>query len=166
MTPVSEGSSNTTSTPVHPVGEPAPKCTGDFFAVARNKQGEVVFSVEERNLVLDSAQEILSRLLTSGDAGAVIDRIGFGTNSTLPQGADTALTDPYYKVVTSATFNAPNQAVFDWTLDYAEAVEDPYKTITEYALVCADGTLFSRKVKGAIEKTEDISLTGQWVINF
>lgn len=38
--------------------------------------------------------------------------------------------------------------------------------IRELGLLCADGTLFARKVRGLIEKTSDLSITGSWTIIF
>ncbi|MNC78397.1 hypothetical protein D3C75_1305980 [compost metagenome] len=38
--------------------------------------------------------------------------------------------------------------------------------IRELGLLCADETLFARKVRGLIEKTSDLSITGSWTIIF
>ena len=60
-------------------------------------------------------------------------------------------------------YPATGQVRFNWSLSTAELNG---VAITEFGLLCADGTLFSRKQRKPIEKESDLSLTGSWTILF
>jgi hypothetical protein len=105
----------------------------------------------------------LAALLAEGDHGKIVSRIGFGVNDTPPAPEDKALTDAYIKQIGEASYPAPGQVRFAWSLDGPEANG---KAIKEFGLILADGTLFSRKTRGVIQKESDISLLGTWTISF
>jgi hypothetical protein len=125
--------------------------------------GKLIDEWEDKNMILAPARSALAALLGGGGSAKVINRIGFGTNGTAPTPSDTALTSGYVKSVGAVTYPGAGQVRFAWSLAGSEANG---KTLREFGLVCTDGTLFSRKVRGAIEKESDISLTGTWTISF
>lgn len=135
---------------------------GDFrLEVRRNGVLEQVF--EERNLIVNGAKDQLARLVGGSGANRQITQIGFGIGAAAASPGNTALTSAYTKPVTSVEYPTTGQVRFNWTLSTAEANG---KSITEFGLVCADGTLFSRKVRAPIQKESDLSLSGAWTIIF
>ncbi|MGL5948146.1 MAG: hypothetical protein ACRCYV_03670 [Aeromonas sp.] len=117
----------------------------------------------EQNMIMNSAKATLAKLIAGEGAGAAITRIGFGIDANGPTPDDKALTAAYIKTLDGHSFPAPGQVTFAFSLAESEANG---KTIRELGLICADSALFSRKVRGAIEKTADLSLTGTWTIIF
>lgn len=135
---------------------------GDFrLRVYRN--GVLVEEQHDPNMIMNVAKDAMARLIGGDVAGKSITSIGFGTNGIGPSPDDTALTGAYSKPVADVTYPATGQAAFSWTLGTSEANGT---AITELGLVCEDGTLFARKVRGAINKASDLSLDGVWTIIF
>lgn len=128
------------------------------------QRGVLVDQFVERNLIVDNAKLILSRLLGSGASGKVITQIGFGTSGAAPASSNTGLTGAYLRALSSPTYPATNQVRFPFTLGTSEANG---MAILEFGLYSADSTLFSRRTRGtAINKDNTISLTGTWTISF
>lgn len=127
------------------------------------KDGKIIQSFDEQNLIVNAAKSQLAMLIGGDGANRHITSIGFGIGTTAASPNDTALASPYTKAIGSRSYPAAGQVQFNWSLSSAEANG---KAITEFGLICADGTLFSRKVRAPIQKESDLSLTGSWTIVF
>jgi hypothetical protein len=133
--------------------------------------GRLIEDYQNHNLIVDGAHEIMAKLivatftgLPATDTGKKIDRIAFGINGTDPTPGDTVITSPFIKGFDHITFPAPNQVSFNWSLGTTEANG---KAISEFGLLCTDGTLFARRNRvKPINKDSDIAIEGQWVIVF
>ena len=137
---------------------------GEFTLIGKDKNGNVVLDYSDNNLIVNNAKSALASLVSNVAAESkVITQIGFGTSGTTPSPNDITLTASYKKNVTSYSYPEPGKVKFSWRLDYGEANG---KAIAEFGLLCADGTLFARKVRGAITKDEDLALEGEWTIIF
>lgn len=134
-----------------------------IFLVEVRRNGVLIEVVEETNLIVSGAKNQLARLVGGNGTNRHINRIGFGTGTAAAAPTNTALTAAYVKNVTSVEYPATGQVRFHWTLSTAEANG---MSITEFGLICADGTLFSRKVRAPIQKESDLSLSGAWTIIF
>jgi len=137
--------------------------TGIFTLVVRDRDGRVLSIFEEKNLIVNGAKNQLARLIAGNVSDRHITRIGFGTGTTAANPNDTGLTNAFYKPITSVTYPATGRVSFTWSLSTAEANG---LAITEFGLLCADLTLFARKQRAAINKSDDISLDGTWTIIF
>lgn len=140
---------------------PAPR--GDFYCRVYQR-GQLLQVIDERNLIVNVARRTMARL-TGGDVtDRSITQIGFGSSGTEATVEDTALTTPFLKDLESVEYPTDQSVAFNFELatDEANGLE-----IIEFGLLCANGDLFSRKVRtGPIEKDEDISLSGKWTIYF
>jgi len=128
------------------------------------KNGQVIKSVNEKNLVVNGGRNALAALIGgSGGTDNVITQIGFGTGTTAAALTDFELTGVFTKSFDSVGYPQTGAVSFTWALDYAE---NNGVDITEFGLICDDDTLFSRKVRDAITKTSAIRLEGIWTIQF
>jgi hypothetical protein len=130
------------------------------------KSGVLVEEIDEQNLVVNTAKEQLARLISGDFNGRNITKISFGENGILPNEADTTITAPFTKNISGVIYPDVGQVQFNWELTINEANG---KGILEFGLICADGTLFSRRAreKGKpLNKESDISIIGQWIIIF
>ena len=130
------------------------------------KNGTPIEKVEKQNLIVNGARVQMAYLIAGNGAGRHITKIAFGTNGTEPTLADSVMTDAYEKPVSAHSFPETGQIQFDWNLETTEANG---KAILEFGLVTQDGTLFSRRVRESgmpINKAEDISIEGKWIIIF
>lgn len=126
--------------------------------------GQLIDVFSEKNLIVDTAKSLLANLIGGKVQGKSISTIGFGTNGSPPVNSNTSLTNPFTKGLDSVTFPAANQVSFNFSLASSEANGTQ---IMEFALLSADGTMFSRRVRNSpLNKDSDISLTGSWVISF
>lgn len=133
------------------------------FRLTLYRHGLPVAEIVEPNLIIDGAKNQLARLVGGSGAGRHITHIGFGVGTSAAAPGNTGLTGAFWKPVTSVSYPATGQAAFAWSLSTAEANG---LAITEFGLRCADGTLFARKVRNPIHKSDDLSLTGVWTIIF
>jgi hypothetical protein len=133
------------------------------FELKVYKNGQPTEEYKDENMIMNVAKEALTKLIGGDGSGKTITKIGFGTNAFSPTPADTSLTDAYIKNITSKTYPQVNQVQFNWSLTTSEANG---KSIREFGLICSDNTLFARKTRGVIEKSDDISLEGSWTIIF
>ena len=131
--------------------------------IRRARDGALIERFEDANLIVNGAKDQLARLVGGNGASRHVTQIGFGTGTAAAAPGNTALTGAYWKPVTSVSYPATGQVAFAWSLSTAEANG---LAITEFGLRCADGTLFARKVRAAIHKSDDLSLTGTWTIIF
>ena len=87
-----------------------------------------------------------------------------GTNGTAPDSEDKVITGAYKKTLIGSSHPTAGQVLFEWNLLESEANG---KAIKEFGLLCADGTLFARRTRTkALEKENDISIEGEWLIIF
>jgi hypothetical protein len=142
------------------------------FRMRMYRRGSLIEEYEDRNMIVDGTRIAMTRLLVGtltginpdGGAGKKINRIAFGTNGAMPVPGDTAITAPFTKSFDRISYPASNQVEFGWSLATTEANG---KAISEFGLLCVDGTLFARKNRGTpINKDSDIAIEGQWVIIF
>jgi hypothetical protein len=134
------------------------------YTVFRN--GVAVEDVEETNLIVTAGRTQLAHLLAGDVAERRIARIAFGTSGVPPALSDTEIANRYLKNISGFSFPEPGQITFNWGLGTAEANG---KAILEFGLLCADNTLFSRRIRESgrpINKESDISLEGEWTIIF
>jgi hypothetical protein len=127
------------------------------------RRGMLIDEWEDSNVIVEAAKSALAMLISGAGTGKVVSKIGFGTSATPPDMADAALTDAYIRPLNTASYPEPGQVRFYWLLGAEEANGI---NIAEFGLICADGTLFSRRTRAAIFKETDISLSGAWTISF
>jgi len=106
---------------------------------------------------------MLARLISGAGSGDSVTHIGFGTGSSPASPNDTELTATHWRPLSGHSYPAPGQVMFSFNLGTTEANG---LTIREFGLRTSSGELFSRKVRGGIEKNSDISLEGTWTITF
>lgn len=134
-----------------------------LFHVDIWRRGKLIATIDEQNLIVNGAKNQLARLIGGDGANRQINRIGFGTGTSPAAPNDITLTGALIKALAGHSYPATGQVKFDWTLSTAEGNG---AAITEFGLLCADDTLFARKVRAPIEKDADLSLTGSWTIIF
>ena len=136
-------------------------CRGDFH-LAVYKDGKIIDRIDDHNLVVDAGRIRLAEL-AAGKSGSCITKIGVGSGSTAEAADDTELEGQQLFPLTSATVDG-RDARFDFLIDNSQA--NGLK-IHEYGLFCADGTMFSHRVRtGLIEKEDDIQIKGYWILHF
>ena len=113
------------------------------------------------NLVVNLGKGKITRLLANDGVGNYVSSIAVGTSLTTPTVADTVITDSFIKSLTGYLFPSATSVRFEWTLELTEANG---KAISEYGLITQDGTLFSRKTRGTINKESDVKIDGSWTI--
>jgi hypothetical protein len=128
------------------------------------KAGKLIEEWIEENLILDLAKTQMSHLLGGDGEDRQITRIAFGTNGTNPIVTDTEITNAFTTEISAVSFPDEVSVRFDWEL---ETGENNGMAIMEFGLMCADGVLFSRRVRTKpIHKADDISIEGRWTISF
>lgn len=136
-------------------------CRGDFH-LAVYKDGKIIDRIDDHNLVVDAGRIRLAEL-AAGKSSACITKIGVGSGSTAEAADDTELEGQQLFPLTSATVDG-RDARFDFLIDNSQA--NGLK-IHEFGLFCADGTMFSHRVRtGLIEKEDDIQIKGYWILHF
>lgn len=136
---------------------------GRFCLELRRADGSLIEAIDEANLIVNGAKDQLARLAGGNGSGRHITHIGFGVGTGAASPNDAGLTGAFWKAISSVGYPATGQVAFSWTLSTAEANG---MAITEFGLRCADGTLFARKTRQPIHKSDDLSLTGTWTIIF
>lgn len=137
------------------------KMKGTLLLTVLNRQGEVVATYTQHNLIVDSGYQAVAGAL-AGVEGAKIAYFAVGTNGNDPAPADTAIENG---VCVPLTFEVLDNAAvrFDFIVDYDIANG---KDIQEFGLLTQDGRLFSRLTREEhISKTEEMMLAGSWTIN-
>jgi hypothetical protein len=134
------------------------------FRMRIYQRGALIENYEDHNLIVDGARTAMARLVAGNGTGKSINRIAFGINGSMPVPSNTSIVSPFTKSFDRISFPASNQVEFDWSLATTEANG---KAISEFGLLCADDTLFSRKNREKpINKDSDIAIEGQWIIIF
>ena len=134
------------------------------YRIYRN--GKLEEETKEENLIVTVGRTQMAKLLAGDFTKRNVSQISFGTNGTAPALENTVITGAYKKAISSINFPAAGQVRFNWNLATTEANG---KAILEFGLICADDTLFSRRVRESgkpINKESDISLEGSWTIIF
>ena len=139
----------------------AKPCKGEFH-IDVFKDGRCVDSYGDHNLVVESGRIRLAEL-AAGKSSAYITQIGIGEGSTTEKDTDTALENQMLFPLNDASVTDRDARV-DFSIDNTQG--NGLK-IHEFGLFCADGTMFSHRVrKGAIEKENDITIKGYWILHF
>jgi hypothetical protein len=137
------------------------------YKVYRHRGNNVKELVEEsrrENLIVNGARNQMARLIAGNFTSRNITKISLGTNGTEPTVDDVEITNAFTKEVEGFSYPAMGQVTISWKLLTSE---DNGQAIMEFGLVCADDTLFSRRVRAhPIYKETDISIEGQWTILF
>lgn len=133
------------------------------FKMRIYQKGKLIETYEDKNLIVDGAREAAAKLIAGEGEEKHIAKIAFGTNGNIPTPSDTAITDPFVKELAGVSYPVLGRSEFSWKLFASEANG---KQISEFGLLCEDGTLWARKVRDeAIPKGPDIALEGEWIIN-
>jgi hypothetical protein len=128
------------------------------------RAGGLIEERVEENLIVNLARTQMSRLIGGDGEGREIAQIAFGTNGATPVVSDETIANAYTKEFSAVSFPDEASVQFDWVL---ETGEDNGQAIMEFGLLCADGALFSRRVRvNPIHKEDDISIEGRWTISF
>lgn len=133
------------------------------FELKVYRKGVLIEHVSEPNMILKRAKVLSSKAAKNEAAGVYINRIAFGTSSTPADPEDTALTSAFIKPIGAHSYPAPGHIRFEFSCLNAEANG---KILREFGLMLSDGTLYARKVRGLLEKNDDISFVGSWTIKF
>lgn len=133
------------------------------LSVAVYRHGVLLQQWEETNLVVNEARTMLAQLVAGDGAGSAITQIGFGVGGSPAAPGNTSLSSAYVRNLTGHSYPEAGKVRFTFALATSEANG---LTIREFGLITADNRLFSRKVRGGIEKNDDISLEGVWTITF
>jgi hypothetical protein len=130
----------------------------------RGKARELIEDAKGENLIVNGARNQMARLIAGDFTNRNITKIAFGTSGAAPTVDDADLANAFIKNVSGFTYPAMGQVTIAWNLLTSE---DNGQAIMEFGLVCADGTLFSRRIReNPIYKESDISIEGLWTIIF
>lgn len=136
--------------------------SGILHLSAYNEDGRLMWEMHEKNLIVNTGYTAVLEAL-AGVAAAAITRIGIGTNGTAPEPTDTELTAPFLLDIETIEYPTPTSVRFNFRIGYSEANG---MNISEFGLITADGRLFSRRSRVTpIEKSENMSIVGQWDIH-
>jgi hypothetical protein len=135
--------------------------SGTLHLRAYDVHGVELWHDTARNLIVATGYNATAEAL-AGVEGARIQKIAVGTNATWPQETDTEITDAEIVDIINVEYPAPATVRFNFMIDYDVAAG---MAIREFGLLTADGRLFSRKTREAIDKTEHMSIVGAWDIH-
>lgn len=124
--------------------------------------GQLIEHWRDENLIVLGAKELMA-MLVAGDSAEAITEVGFGVSATPASPNNTSLTGAFWKPLSSHSYPTAGKVAFSFGLGATEANG---LAICELGLRTTARRLFSRKVRGIIEKDSDISLTGTWTITF
>lgn len=128
------------------------------------KNGELIERFDEHNLIVDGAKVVMAHLAGGDVESRSVTKVAFGTNGTAPAATDHGISSPYEKGIDSVEYPQEGQVTFHFSLGSTEANG---KMIREFGLLCADGTLFARRIRTeALAKEQDITIDGEWTIAF
>lgn len=142
---------------------------GEVSIRGYNADGEMVLSVDKKNLVVTTGKQRMAALLATGNSDDLVDGIIFGTVSAAPTLSDvySGIGSPFEKGLGTISYPAANSVKWEWSLEFAEANG---REIREIGLVSGVGAgaqaLFSRIVTDSIVKTSGLRLEGSWKITF
>lgn len=133
---------------------------GRLYLRGYNQKGEEIWRSNDKNLIVASGYTAAAEAL-AGIAGAKITAVAVGTNGTEPTPEDTAIRNAVVIPILSVEYPAPATVRFNFTIGYNDANGI---NIREFGLLTADGRLFSRRVREALEKTQYLTISGAWEI--
>jgi hypothetical protein len=136
---------------------------GIFELTIKDKSGKVIEKYEDKNLIVDKARFNMAHLISASANNTYIDAIGFGTGTAPASADDLVLTGSTQIPFDAISYPLNNAVTFEWSLGYSDLVG---MSITEFGLISHNGDLFSRKVRSAIVKADDITMNGKWTILF
>jgi len=136
---------------------------GIFSMRTLDSTGRVLSEYSDKNMIVNGARLAMAMLVGEGSSDKVITGFAVGTGSAVATPTDTTLTEMYSNAIVSHEYPSNGVVKFIWRLGYDES-NDRY--ISEFGLLCADGSLFSRKVREPIYKASDIAFEGEWSIIF
>lgn len=149
--------------------EDAPQKTRGEFHIEIRRKGKLVDEFHDHNLVVNTGRCRLAEL-AAGKSGKYITQIGVGSGDSVEDEADTELQDQQLFDLTAASVDG-RDAKFEFVIgeDEANGLD-----IREFGLFCADGTMFSHRVRrneetgkvSVIGKDVDIELRGYWILHF
>lgn len=112
------------------------------------------------NLIVTSGiNALLSGL--KGDANKNIYKVQMGTRGDAPVAGDTSITGAVDIDIVTKTVSGSKLII---TFSIGSGVGNG-TTFAEFGLICADGTLFSRKAWPSFTKIADLTIQGTWEIN-
>ena len=122
------------------------------------EDGKLIESYEDRNLIVNGGRDAIAKLIGAANTNADkrITQIAFGTNGADPIITDSAITAQFAKAIDGVAYPATETVEISFTLGSGE---NNGVTIREFGLLCADNTLFARKIRASIEKTSAITST-------
>lgn len=137
---------------------------GKFQLLIYDANDKLIEQYVDNNLVVNTGRQALAQKI--GQAVATdkhVTKISFGENGADPLVTDTALINPFTQALDNVNFPTVDSVNFYFSL----ALEDNNGAeISEFGLLCEDNTLFARKARATIEKTDEIRLEGIWTITF
>ena len=129
------------------------------------KNGVEIEHFVEHNLIVNTARTAMAHLVGDADPDKQVTWFGVGTDANGPELGDLSLTEPFLKQLDSHEY--PEDDAYSVRFNFSLSTEEANgMAITEFGLLCTDGSLFARKVRKVISKESDISLTGTWTILF
>ena len=134
-----------------------------ILVIEVRRRGVLVNRFFDENVIVNGAKSQLARLIGGDVTNRHITHFGAGIGTSAASPDNVSLTGAVWKPISSVSYPEPGKAQFNWNLTTADANN---LALTEFGLRCADGTLFSRKLRGAIHKANDIALSGTWTILF
>ena len=139
--------------------------TGEIHLEVR-RDNKTIAEFNDHNLVVDAGRKRLAAL-AAGQVGnyveSYISHIGLGSGSNEETINDTSLENQQLFPLTSIEVDGRDVKCNFFIAD-SEAIG---LSIRELGLFCADGTMFSHRVRqGVIQKYEDIELKGFWILHF
>ncbi|GHT01561.1 hypothetical protein AGMMS49525_02630 [Bacteroidia bacterium] len=133
---------------------------GTLHLTAVDKQGAVLWDFESQNLIVNTGYNLIAQAL-GGTVSGKIDHLAVGTNGSPAAESNTSITGAIPVAFTAVTYPTIASVRFAFSIGYNDCVG---MSITEFGLIATSGTLFSRKVRSAIEKTDEMSISGYWDI--
>jgi hypothetical protein len=128
------------------------------------KTGKVLSSETLENMVVNNGREQLTHLVAGDGALRYVNRMQYGTGSLAVTNTQTQLQQPITPLKTvTPTYPTDYQTMFTAILGSADANGF---SITEAALVAADGVMVARRVFAAKNKLADKILTFDWTLSF
>lgn len=137
------------------------KATGELKIVLRDKDGNIKYEKNEKNLVVSVGKEfIASRMI--GTADNVMSHMAVGTNNTTPASGHTALLGEIGRaaLVSSTTLNN----VVTYSAMFAAGVGTGALTEAGIFNATPAGKMLSRTVFSVVNKEADDSLSINWQI--
>lgn len=137
------------------------RACGKLRLTAYDNEGRELWQDSGNNLIVQTGYEALADCL-AGNTDATLSHVEIGPRGDTPVLSDTAITDPV-RIYTEITSRGAEGVRLDFTIGCTIANGMP---IREFGIITKDGRLFSRRVRAAIEKTDAMTIVGQWDITF